>query len=240
MAESFQVQLQGAGHVTALNYSPADGGSSRATLILGHGAGAGQTSSFMVRAATGLSERGIEVVTFNFPYIEQRRRVPDQAAKLETCYRAVIASVRGRRDSPDRQLFIGGKSLGGRIASHLAAADEELSPWLSGLLCLGYPLHPPGQPGKLRAAHLGQIKVPILIVQGSRDNFGTPDELHAAFPQGAAVEIFVVEGGDHSLRVSRNAAVQDPVDAAVLDRVQQWISTSVAESRVPPSRSPRA
>jgi len=229
MGETFQVELEGGERVTALNYRPSDRGPP-STLILAHGAGANQTSSFMVRTATGLSERGIEVVTFNFPYSEQRRRVPDRAPKLEACFRAVIASVSSQQGSRERALYIGGKSLGGRIASHLAAADDETARGLSGLLCLGYPLHPPGQPAKLRTSHLGQIKVPILIVQGSRDSFGTPEELRAAFPQDAAVEIFVVEGGDHSFRVSKKAAVQDPVDVAVVDRVHKWLHT----------RSPRA
>lgn len=223
VSETFEVETEGGARVTAIHYAPSSGEILPTTLVLAHGAGAGQTSPFMVRAATGLSERGIAVVTFNFAYTEQRRRVPDRTPKLEACFRAVIAGVRARQDLREGLLCIGGKSLGGRIASHLAAAGDEISRGLSGLVCLGYPLHPPGQPTKLRTAHLAQIRIPILIVQGSRDAFGTPDELRSAFPRPDLVELFVVDGGDHSFKVSKKPALQEPVDALILDQVSKWI-----------------
>ena len=144
------------------------------TLILGHGAGAGQTSDFIVNFGTKLAARGIDVVTFDFPYREQGRRIPDPNDKLEACCRAMIVAVRQRMKSGRDALAIGGKSMGGRIASQVAATGIGQ---LAGLVFLGYPLHPPGKPDRLRAKHLSDIKAPMLFVQGSRDAFGTPDEL---------------------------------------------------------------
>src|SRR5204863_3928688 len=138
------VRVADAGDTTALVYAAT--GSPAATLILGHGAGAGQRSAFMVdfaRALATLGPVGVDVVTFNFLYTEQGRRIPDRAPALEACYRAVIEAVHAGVDSARRALFIGGKSMGGRIATQVAAADPELR--LAGLVLLGYPLHPPGR-----------------------------------------------------------------------------------------------
>src|ERR1700760_2481385 len=114
-----------------------------ATLVLAHGAGAPQQSAFMMAFARGLAARGVDVVTFNFLYTEQKRRIPDRAEKLEACYRAVIEAARGEASLSGNRMFIGGKSMGGRIATHLAA---EAGGDLSGVILLGYPLHPPGKP----------------------------------------------------------------------------------------------
>lgn len=187
---------------TALIYRAASASSSSATLVLAHGAGAPQQSAFMVGFARGLAERGVDVLTFNFLYTEKRRRVPDRTEKLEACYRAAIAAARERfaRDA----VFIGGKSMGGRIATHLAAADDAKRIGIAGVVLLGYPLHPPGKPGQLRAAHLPRIRVPMLIVQGERDAFGTPDELRPILEtMSAPVTLHVVDKGDHSLAPSR-------------------------------------
>ena len=124
-----------------------------ATLILAHGAGAGQPSPFIVRFARALAGLGVDIVTFNFLYTEQRRRIPDRAPQLEACYRAAV--MRTRSAEPSRAtlpLFVGGKSMGGRIATQVAAADPSLR--VSGLVLLGYPLHPPGKPNQRRDAHL--------------------------------------------------------------------------------------
>src|SRR6202163_739379 len=159
------------------------------TLILGHGAGAGQSSGFMVSFATALAARGIETVTFNFPYMEQGRRLPDPKDKLEACYRAVIETVARRKRG---RLAIGGKSMGGRIASQVAAGG---APDVAGLVLLGYPLHPPGKKDQLRAKHLADIKAPMLFVQGSRDTFGTPEELRPILETlKAPAELYEVAG----------------------------------------------
>jgi predicted alpha/beta-hydrolase family hydrolase len=212
-----------AGATTALAYT-ADSSSFGATLILGHGAGGGQRSTFLVDFARAISSLGVEVITFNFLYMEQRRRIPDRAPILEACYRAVIASVHAR-PAPNRALFIGGKSMGGRIATQVAAADPTLP--IAGLVLLGYPLHPPGRPTERRDKHLPAVGRPMLFVQGSRDAFGTPAELAPIIETiGPSASIHVVAGGDHSLKLAR----KDPAaQAAAYDDVQrtmvEWMRT---------------
>jgi predicted alpha/beta-hydrolase family hydrolase len=209
--------------VTALVYSPPEPSRRAATLILAHGAGAPQSSAFMVDFARGLARRGCQAVTFNFPYTEQGRRLPDRAPTLEACFRDVIAAIRARADLGTGPLVIGGKSMGGRIASHLAA--QGLAD-LAGLVALGYPLHPPGRPEQLRALHLARIRQPMLIVQGSRDAFGTPEELRPALvPLGATVTLQIVEGGDHSFKVPKRGPItQEEVFERVQDEIAGWIS----------------
>ena len=208
--------------MTALVYSPPEPSRRAATLILAHGAGAPQSSAFMVDFARGLARRGCQAVTFNFPYTEQGRRLPDRAPTLEACFRDVIAAIRARADLGTGPLVIGGKSMGGRIASHLAA--QGLAD-LAGLVALGYPLHPPGRPEQLRAEHLARIRQPMLIVQGSRDAFGTPEALRPALvPLGATATLQVVEGGDHSFKVPKRGPItQEEVFERVQDEIARWI-----------------
>ena len=194
-----------------------------ATLILAHGAGAGQFHPFMVSYARALAVGGVDVVTFNFGYIDQKRRVPDKAPVLEARYREVIDIVRREVPSASQALFIGGKSMGGRMATHVAATDHERPAFASirGLVLLGYPLHPPGQPLKLRDAHLPAIQHPVLFVQGSRDTFGTPGELQPVLARmQPPPTLHVVEGGDHSFKVSG----RKDVDAAVQGVILDWIT----------------
>lgn len=207
--------------MTALVYAPPEPARSLATLILGHGAGAPQSSEFMVGFARGLARRGCHVITFNFPYTEQGRRLPDRAPTLEACFRDVIAATRA--DLGAGRLVIGGKSMGGRIASHLAAQGVDD---LAGLVVLGYPLHPPGRPEQLRAQHLARIRRPMLIVQGSRDAFGTPEELAPVLaPLGPTVTLHVVEDGDHSFKVPRRGPISpEEVLERVQDEVARWIT----------------
>ncbi len=218
MPERMRIEVAPSEHVTALVYAAAreDAG---ICLILAHGAGGNQMSPFMVRFATALAGRGIETITFNFGYSEQRRRLPDRNDKLEACWRAVIEAVRARAP---RSIAIGGKSMGGRIASQIAAQSPD---GIAGLVLLGYPLHPPGRPEKLRTAHLPAIRTPTLIVQGSRDAFGTPAEL-APFLRAMrpAPDLLAVEEGDHSFKVPKGAAMkQAEVDTLVLDTVERWV-----------------
>jgi uncharacterized protein len=197
-----------------------------AAFVLGHGAGAGQHSSFMVEFAHALADLGIDVITFDFLYIQQRRRVPDRAPVLEDCYRAVIRAVRERVDTARRALFIGGKSMGGRIATQVAAADAALP--LAGLVLLGYPLHPPGKPERLRDGHLGMVRRPMLFVQGTRDSFGTPDELAPILAKLTPVPlVYAIDNGDHSFKLQK----RDPVrQAEVFRSIQQaivgWIAST--------------
>jgi len=211
----------GTAEVPARTYSPAT--ADTPCLVLAHGAGAGHDSAFMVEFASALAARGVECVTFNFLYTEQRRRAPDPPAVLEACWLAVAAAVRDRIRS--RPLFIGGKSMGGRIASQVAARQEAAALDLRGLVFLGYPLHPPGRPTQLRVAHWPSVRQPALFVQGTRDTFGAPDELRAHLPlYGARADLLVVEGGDHSLKTPRSAKrPAGVVYAWVQDQVAIWI-----------------
>ena len=168
MAQPFTVALEGGDAVGALAYAAGGPTSAEATVILAHGAGAPQTHQFMTSFAKGLSTRGLDVITFNFLYMERKRRAPGPAARLEACYRAVIDTARQRMKLESQRLVVGGKSMGGRIASQVVAAGTEAGGTTAdGLVLLGSPLHPPGRPDKLRDVHLPAITAPMLFVQGS-------------------------------------------------------------------------
>jgi hypothetical protein len=222
MTEQIQVDINEHQSVSAIAYPATSRERAGITLILGHGAGTGQLSGFMVKFATELAARGIDAVTFNFFYAEHGRGGPDPNDKLETCYRAVIETIRAHKKLGRNRLAIGGKSMGGRIASQLAAVGAGE---LAGLVFLGYPLHPPGKPEKLRSKHLPDIKAPMLFIQGSRDAFGTADELRAVFKQlKVHADLFVIEGGDHSFKVPKSTGMtQEEVHAAVLDEIVRWL-----------------
>jgi uncharacterized protein len=227
MPASFRVETAPSQSVTALRYPAAPENRAGVTLILAHGAGADQTSGFMTTFARALAARGIDTVTFNFIYSERGRRIPDPNARLETCWRAVIKTVRDRISARADKLAIGGKSMGGRIASQVAAGEASD---VAGLLLLGYPLHPPGRPDRPRAAHLRHLNVPTLFVQGSRDAFGSPAELQPIVAQLAPVaELLVVEGADHSFKVPKSAgADQQEVYRAVQHRIENWLRRIVS------------
>ena len=219
----------GAGRATVATRYTASGTnrvSSGATLlVLAHGAGAGQHHPFMTAMAARLAARGVHVVTFDFPYIHEGRKVPDRAPALEACFAAVADWAVATQDAPVARLMLGGKSMGGRMATHLGAAGfsalNGAGPRLAGLVALGYPLHPPGRPDQLRDAHLPAIAAPVLIVQVSRDTFGTPAELAPVIARMTApVTLHVVEGGDHSLAVSRTP--KDTVLDGVADIIARW------------------
>jgi predicted alpha/beta-hydrolase family hydrolase len=192
--------------------------SPRAAFVVGHGAGAGQKSAWMVRVARGLASRGIHTATFDFPYMAAKRSAPDRAPVLEASWRDAIAVAREKLGG--LPLFIGGKSMGGRMASHVAAQKTET---LAGVIFFGYPLHPPGNPQKRRDAHLPDIAEPMLFVQGSRDTFGTAEEIRALLPSLKQATLYEVAGGDHSLKASSNAAKQDEVMERMLDHTVEWI-----------------
>jgi predicted alpha/beta-hydrolase family hydrolase len=221
MPDKMRVELAPDQEVTALVYPAANRDQIGVTLILGHGAGADQGSGFMTRFATELAARGVNTVTFNFLYTAQGRHVPDTNNKLEACFRAVVETIREKKIGRGT-LVIGGKSMSGRIASQIAAAG---APDVEGLVSLGYPLHPPGKVDQLRAKHLSDIKVPMLFVQGSRDKFGTPDELRPIIKElKAPADLYVVQGGDHSFKVLKRGGIpQEDTYIAVLDRIELWL-----------------
>ena len=164
------------------------------TLVLAHGAGGPMDSPFMNRVASGVAAYGVRVVRFEFPYMARRRETggrgaPDRPAVLEARWKEVVADFGG-----GPRLFFGGKSMGGRIASMVA---DEVS--ARGLVCLGYPFHPPGAPAKLRTAHLEKLKTPTLILQGTRDAFGSREEIET-YRLSPAIAVHFLEGGDHSFK----------------------------------------
>jgi uncharacterized protein len=167
------------------------------TILLAHGAGAPMDSSAMTAVAEALAGEGLRVARFEFDYMAARRsgqrKPPPKAERLMPQYEEAVASLSARG-----RLIIGGKSMGGRMASMIAGTLHE-SGAISGLLCLGYPFHPPEKPGQLRTAHLETLAVPTLIVQGTRDPFGTRDEV-PAYPLSPSIEILWLEDGDHDLK----------------------------------------
>jgi predicted alpha/beta-hydrolase family hydrolase len=218
--------------VTATLYAASAKNRRDLAVMLAHGAGANQTSAFMAEFAQALAARGFDTITFNFLYSEAGKGPPDRNDRLEACYRAMIAAFHAgtiTEDAERSRLVIGGKSMGGRIASQIVsqiASQVVATPdGVAGLVLLGYPLHPPGRPDKLRSKHLPKIAVPMLVVQGSRDTFGTPEELRPILkPLKAPAELYVVEGGDHSFKVpKRGAPPQAQVHAAVLDEIEKWL-----------------
>jgi predicted alpha/beta-hydrolase family hydrolase len=171
-------------------------------FLFAHGAGGAMDSPFMNTVAAGLAELRIRVVRFEFPYMAARREgkksgAPDRQPVLLDAYRRAIDDHGG-----GPAVFVGGKSLGGRMASMVA---DEMN--VRGLVCFGYPFHPPGKPERTRTAHLENLRTPALILQGTRDPFGTPDDV-SAYVLSAAVHIEWLQGGDHSLKANVPRAVE--------------------------------
>ncbi len=189
-------------------------------LVLGHGAGAGHDHPWMTRVVGGLAARGLRVVTFDFPYIAAGRRTPDPGRVLEDAFAAVWVSVRD-----EGPMFAGGKSMGGRIASQ-AAARSGLDPAPAGLVYFGYPLHPPGKPAERRDRHLAAIGAPMLFLHGTRDPFGSPDEMRALVQGLPAAALELAEGGDHSLVRPRRADPSGALLETMLDRAAAWVQAT--------------
>jgi predicted alpha/beta-hydrolase family hydrolase len=168
---------------------------SKTAIILAHGAGQGMNSPFMTYFHTELTNYGFLSVKFDFEYMEAKRRVPDPQPKLQARYRSIVDEV-AVRYRPER-IIIGGKSMGGRVASYIAAD----MPQVSALIFLGYPLHPPGRPDQLRDQHLYELKIPMLFVSGTRDTFAERELLGRTVRKiGDNATLVWIEGGDHSLK----------------------------------------
>jgi predicted alpha/beta-hydrolase family hydrolase len=184
-------------------------------IILAHGAGQGMLSPFMTYFHMELARRGFLSVRFNFEYMDTGRRMPDPQPKLQARYREVVQGViAGYKPS---RLIIGGKSMGGRVASYIAG-DE---PAVDGLVFLGYPLHPPGKPDQLRDQHLYGLKIPMLFLSGTKDTFAGRDLLEKVVGRiGKNATLVWVEGGDHSLKRGRKDT--ESLQGAV-ETVAAWI-----------------
>src|SRR5213594_2752319 len=205
------------GDVSALLVRPAD---ARLLYLLAHGAGAGMRHPFLETISERLAEREIATLRYQFPYMEQRARRPDPPAVAAAAVRAAV--MEAARAAPGLPLVAGGKSFGGRMTS-TAQAGEPL-PGVRGLVFLGFPLHPPGRPGNERAEHLTQVQIPMLFLQGTRDDFADLKLLRPLVKRlGTRARLHLVEGGDHSFHVLKRSG---RTDADVLEElaaaVEEW------------------
>ncbi len=182
------------GPITTRRYSAHE---PRAAVVLAHGAGAGQMHPFIIAAASAFTAAGFETVTFDFPYMEAGRRAPDPAATLEQTFAAVSKECCARWLNGGTPYFAAGKSMGGRIASQ-AAAHGLFDREPAGLIFLGYPLHPPSNAEKRRDEHLAKVKPPMLFVHGTRDPFGSEEEMQTLVKGLKRATLSLIEGGGHS------------------------------------------
>jgi predicted alpha/beta-hydrolase family hydrolase len=189
------------------------------TVVLAHGAGAGRDHPWMKRVVRAFEQHGARVVTFNFPYMDAGRSAPDRAPVLEAHFAAVWKDAVAGATGP---LIAAGKSMGGRIASQVAAGGG-FDPAPSGLIFFGYPLHPPAKPTQRRDKHLPDIAAPMLFLHGTRDPFGSPDELRALVTSLPRATLEIVDGGDHSLVAGKKIdPAGESVDKAVLTAMN-WV-----------------
>ncbi|HEX9284011.1 MAG TPA: alpha/beta family hydrolase [Gemmatimonadales bacterium] len=188
--------------------------------VLAHGAGAGMRHPFLEDVARRLAERGIATLRYQFPYMERRARRPDPPAVAAATVRAAVAEA--GRAAPGLPLVAGGKSFGGRMTS--TAQAEQPLPGVRGLVFLGFPLHPPGRPGDKRAEHLAQVRIPMLFVQGDRDEFADLKLLRPVVTQlGERATLHLVEGGDHSFHVlKRSGKTAADVMGELTDAIVAW------------------
>jgi uncharacterized protein len=185
-------------------------------IILAHGAGQGMDSPFMTYFHTALALRGFLMVRFNFEYMDNRRKIPDPQPKLQARYREVLNQVSA--EYTPRRLIIGGKSMGGRVASYIAADV----PAVTGLIFLGYPLHPPGRQNQLRDEHLYKISLPMLFISGTKDTFAERNLLDSVIGKiGERAKLIWIDGGDHSLKTRRR---DDDSLATAVTEIEKWLA----------------
>lgn len=194
--------------------------SRKVAVILAHGAGNDMENPFLSYVHEQLAQKGVMTVKFNFPYKERGGKAPDRAPLLEETWRKIIAAVQEDDEFAPKNLFLAGKSMGGRIASHLAAQGQEFN----GLIFLGYPLHPPNKLEKLRAEHLASIQCPMLFIQGTRDSLCDLDLLRTALKTvKAQTTLHVIEGGDHSFKTLKRLGRSElEVWKEIVDTVFDW------------------
>ncbi|PTO79165.1 alpha/beta fold hydrolase [Vibrio splendidus] len=185
-----------------------DGEDNPITFVFAHGAGAGMDHEFMQSVAKGLAFKGIRVIRFNFPYMIKRaedgkRRPPDRAPKLLEAYQDIIEQCDADK------LVIGGKSMGGRMASHLSEVDK-----VAAMACLGFPFHPPGKPEKYKGEHLAELQKPCLILQGERDTFGKREEF-TDFDLSDSIRVEFIPDGDHSFKPHKSSGYTEQQNIAL-------------------------
>jgi len=199
----------------------------RALYVLAHGAGAGMAHPFMAAVAQGLAERSVATLRYQFPYMERGAKRPDPPKVAQAAVRAAVAEA--SRHAPELPLFAGGKSFGGRMSSQAQAAEPL--PGVRGVAFLGFPLHAPGKPSEERAAHLFDLRVPMLFLQGSRDDFADIALLRPLVERlGARALLKVFADADHSLHVPARSGRKDAeVREEVLDALAAWIAAVAFE-----------
>jgi uncharacterized protein len=198
-----RLRVEAIGEVSAILVRPPK---AHRLLVLAHGAGAGMRHPFLEALTHELADAGVATFRYQFPYMEQRRRVPDRPAVLTATVRTAVRTA--AEAAPDLLLLAGGKSLGGRMTS-LAASQEPLER-VQGLVFCGFPLHPPNQPGTKRAEHLAHVEVPMLFLQGTRDAFASLDLLRPICAElGSRAVLQVIETADHSFHVLKSSGRTD-------------------------------
>jgi predicted alpha/beta-hydrolase family hydrolase len=221
-AKPITITLEDGTRVSGLLQAPHN---ARACYVLAHGAGAGMKHAFMTAVASELAERGIATLRYQFPYMEKGGKRPDPPKVAHAAVRAAVAEA--ARQLPKLPLIAGGKSFGGRMTSQTQAASPL--PNVRGLAFLGFPLHPTGRPAQDRAAHLADVQIPMLFLQGSRDQLAMLDQLEPvckALGKRATLEIF--PDADHSFHVPAKTGRKDPeVRADVLNRLAAWTDNIV-------------
>lgn len=210
------------GNVSALFYSP---DSAEQVLVFAHGAGAGMKNKSMEQISAALAEQGIATLRFNFPYMENGRKMPDTKP---VCIAAIKAAVeKANKLCPGLPVFAGGKSFGGRMTS-TAAADGKLDN-VKGIIFFGFPLHAPGKPSNERAEHLYKVNIPMLFLQGTRDALASLDLLNPVIKKlGSKAKLFLIEGADHSFHCSKEYKLKDSeVIEMISKEVNRWMGFTI-------------
>ena len=223
-AQKLDIEIGNAGAVSALLIRP---DAARACFVFAHGAGAGMTHPFMEAVAAGLGERGVATLRYQFPYMEKASKRPDSPGIAQAAVRAAVAEA--ERHCADLRLIAGGKSFGGRMTSQ-AQATAPLA-GVHGLAFLGFPLHPAGKPSSDRARHLADVHVPMLFLQGTRDNLAELSLLEPVVDRlGPSASLHRVEGADHSFHVpARSGRKDSEVMDEILDVFANWTEAAVAK-----------
>lgn len=197
----------------------------QACLVFAHGAGAGMHHAFMAAMATGLAERSIASLRFQFPFMEKGSRRPDSPRVAQAAVRAAV--LEASRRLPMLPIFAGGKSFGGRMTSQAQAAEPL--PQVQGLVFVGFPLHAAGAPSTDRARHLAQVQVPMLFLQGTRDSLANLDLMRGTSQAlGTRASLHVVEGADHAFHVPVRSGRNDgQVQGEMLDTMSEWMSKHI-------------
>jgi uncharacterized protein len=224
-AQKLAIEIDQATSVSALLIRPS---AARACLVFAHGAGAGMTHPFMETVAAGLGERGVASLRYQFPYMEKASRRPDPPGKAHAAVRAAVAEA-GRCCS-GLALIAGGKSFGGRMTSQAQAIAPLAG--VHGLAFLGFPLHPAGKPSDDRAEHLSDVRIPMLFVQGTRDNLAEISLLAPVVGRlGPSASLHPIEGADHSFHVlARSGRNDGEVMRDILDTLAAWIGAIEADT----------